>query len=175
MKYFTGTTAEQIRKEYIKLAKALHPDNGGDAEKFKEMQAEFTIMWARYKNVHENKSGETFECSENSEKAEHKTASQFMSVIDIILAMGCDVEVCGSWLWIDSSKVKLSDDEVKKLHELGAKWSRSHKRWYIGATGGHKRRQHTSDEKIRATFGSEVFVGKRQRNLALVEKKGGEQ
>ena len=175
MKYFTGTTAEQIRKEYIKLAKALHPDNGGDAEKFKEMQAEFTIMWARYKNVHENNSGETFEYSENSEKAEHKTASQFMSVIDIILAMGCDVEVCGSWLWIDSSKVKLTAEQVAKFHSMGAKWSKPHKRWYIGKTAKYRKHQHTSDATIRATFGSEVFVGKRQRKLALDEKKGGEQ
>ena len=46
-KYFKGTTAEQIRKEYIAWAKRLHPDNGGDAEQFKAMQGEFDDMWAR--------------------------------------------------------------------------------------------------------------------------------
>ena len=174
-KYFKGTTAEQIRKEYVAWAKQLHPDNGGDAEQFKAMQSEFADMWARYKNVHENKSGEKYETNENSKNAEHKSASEYMDIIDAILNMGCDVEVCGSWLWIDSSKVKLTAEQVAKFHSMGAKWSKPHKRWYIGKTAKYRKHQHTSDATIRATFGSEVFVGNRQRNLALDEKKGGEQ
>ena len=42
MRYFTNCkTAEELRKEFHRLAKELHPDNGGNAEDFKAMKAEF--------------------------------------------------------------------------------------------------------------------------------------
>ena len=46
MRYFTNCkTAEELRKEFHKLAKQLHPDNGGNAEDFKAMKAEFEKAW----------------------------------------------------------------------------------------------------------------------------------
>ena len=41
MKYFKSACKADLVKEFKRLAKALHPDNGGDAEAFKEMSAEF--------------------------------------------------------------------------------------------------------------------------------------
>ena len=40
--YFEGcSTNETIKTRFKELCKALHPDNGGDAEQFKEMMQQF--------------------------------------------------------------------------------------------------------------------------------------
>lgn len=39
---------------------------------------------------------------------------------------GVDVELCGTWLWIDGKTYEVKE----QLKELGCKWSRSKKRWY---------------------------------------------
>ena len=60
--YFFGCeTAEELKREFKKLAKQLHPDNGGSAEAFKEMQAQFSKLFERLKNVHTNKNGDKWE------------------------------------------------------------------------------------------------------------------
>lgn len=56
MKWFKGcTTAEAVKKMYRDLCKAYHPDlHPGEANEtaMKEINAEYDIAWARYKNVH---------------------------------------------------------------------------------------------------------------------------
>lgn len=56
MKWFNGcTTAEAVKKMYRDLCKAYHPDlHPGEANEtaMKEINAEYDIAWARYKNVH---------------------------------------------------------------------------------------------------------------------------
>jgi len=46
MKYFINSpyTTNSLRGEYRHLCKKLHPDTGGDAEKFKEMMNEYAIV-----------------------------------------------------------------------------------------------------------------------------------
>ena len=58
MKYFNGVcTAEEAKQRYHELAKKLHPDNGGDVEEFKAMQAVFCDIWNRGKGKHRNSEG----------------------------------------------------------------------------------------------------------------------
>jgi len=54
MKYFLGITdIEQAKLRYRKLAKQLHPDKGGTAVDFQEMQAEYKEFLLRLQ--HEQK------------------------------------------------------------------------------------------------------------------------
>lgn len=39
---------------------------------------------------------------------------------------GVDVELCGTWLWIDGQTYEVKE----QLKALGCKWSRNKKRWY---------------------------------------------
>ena len=60
MKYFTKCTCiEDVKEEYRRLAKMLHPDNGGDAEEFKRMMQAYTSAYNRFKGVHRKQTDKT--------------------------------------------------------------------------------------------------------------------
>lgn len=154
MAYFNNCkTAEELKKAYRQAAVKLHPDNGGSEEEFKIMQAEFTKMFDRLKNVHAAKDGTTYE--KTGEYATHETAEEFMNIINTLLTFpGLNVELCGSWVWVSGDTRKYKDD----LKALGCKWSPNKKMWYWQNDG--KRKYHKkawSINEIRSAYGSTVF------------------
>ena len=40
-----SATYQQIKKAFRKLALKHHPDRGGDADKFKEINAAYEVLW----------------------------------------------------------------------------------------------------------------------------------
>lgn len=146
--YFENiNTAEELRKEFHKLAKELHPDNGGDAEVFKEMKAEFETAWANVGNTYTNEEGQTYQ------KEQNMTAAQFADIIEkMIHWTDCTIEICGSWLWI-SGNTYSHRAELKALH-FG--YSSNKKSWYFHEGSYHKKssRKFNMDD-IRSMFGSE--------------------
>ena len=114
MKYFKNCkTAEELKKEYRKLAMKLHPDIvGGDGEEFKVMQAEFEKLWERLKNVHQNAKGETY--AKTSETTT-ETPKEFINIINTLIRLnGLEVEICGSWIWV-SGNTKEHKEILKQL------------------------------------------------------------
>lgn len=95
MAYFNNCkTAEELRKEFHKLAKQLHPDNCGNAEDFKAMKAEFEKAWETVGNTYKNAEGETYQ-----KKEQTMTAPEFESIIEkLIHWTDCKIEIIGSWL-----------------------------------------------------------------------------
>lgn len=158
--YFFGCeTAEELKKEFKKLAKALHPDNGGSAEAFKEMQAQFTRLFDRLKNVHVNKNGDKWEAE--GERATTETAEEFMEVIlKLMFIDTLEVELCGSWIWVGGD-TKTHKDLLK---ELGFRYSSNKQKWYYQRDG--KRKWHGkawSMDEIRNAYGSKQFKGQRDK------------
>lgn len=134
-KYFNNCfTAEDVKTTFKDLAKKLHPDNGGNAEAFKNMMAEYTEAWKRYKNIHKTAEGETYE-KDTATDEEGKVYS------DLIMACmnfeEVTVEIIGSWIWL-SGNTKIYSAEIK---DLGFFWSKSKKAWYYNGSEKKSRRR----------------------------------
>ncbi len=160
MKYFTNCkTAEELKKEYRRLAKMLHPDLGGDTEEFKVMQNEFEKMWKRLKNVHRNSDGETYT------KESTETAEEFIHIIEVLTPLkNILVEICGSWVWV-SGNTKEHKDILK---ELKFKYAHKKQAWYYHTEPYKKKgkRELTLDE-IRDMFGSQSYQKNPEKQLVL--------
>ena len=151
--FFNIQTGEELKKAYKAWAVKLHPDNGGDAEKFKEMQAQFTQLFNVLKNVHAKKDGTTWEAT--GDRASNETPEEFMNIIEkLMFIQDIDVELCGSWIWVSGN----TKEYKELLKELGFKFSGNKKMWYWQNDG--VRRYHkkawTIDE-IRQAYGSKVY------------------
>lgn len=97
-KWFSAPrTAEELKKQYKKLALEHHPDRGGSTADMQEINAEYERLFARLKDVHQNKDGEFY--TARTETTE--TASEFMDIIEKLIHMdGVQIEICGSWIWL---------------------------------------------------------------------------
>lgn len=163
MKYFTNcTTAEELKKEYRKLAMKLHPDIvGGDGEEFKIMQAEFEKLWERLKNVHQNAKGETY--TKTAETAE--APQEFIHIINTLVRLnGIEFEICGSWIWL-SGNTKAHKEILKQLN---FKFAYKKKAWYFHKDKYRKksREDYTMDD-IRDMFGSKRYKQKQEEEKKL--------
>ena len=157
-RYFTDCkTAEELKKAYREAAGKLHPDNNPDRDttrEFQDMQQEFTAAWESLKDVHQNAAGSFYT------KAATGTAAAFMDMINALLRMGVDVEVCGSWIWVsgDTRPVKGA------LKGMGFRFSGNKQCWYWHEGPFRKRGKHIcSMDEIRDMYGSEKYAAEQER------------
>ena len=160
MKYFTNChTAEDVKKQYRENARKYHPDLGGDPEDFKAMLTEYEQLWERYKNIHVNSQGETYE------KATTETPEEFANIIDILVRLtDVYVEICGSWIWVSGN----TKEHVATLKELSFRWSRKKQAWYFHSQPYRKRsRRELSLDEIRDMFGSRHYENNQEEEKLL--------
>ncbi len=149
MTYFTNCkTQEELKKEYRRLCKELHPDNGGNAADFQKMQADFETAgrseaWRTFKNA----KGETYT------KDTTETAADFMEVLNKLAGLdGLTLEICGTWLWITGNTYPVRDI----LKSSGCKFSKKKTAWYWHKEPFRKRgKRELNMSQIREMFGSE--------------------
>ena len=104
MKFFTAChTIEDAKKLYRELCIKYHPDiSGSDTTSImQEINAEFDQIFISLKNIHRNKSGETYFKEQTKQTtAPAETAQQFRTIILKLVKMdGVRVELIGSWIW----------------------------------------------------------------------------
>lgn len=150
MKYFENCkTAEEVKAAYFKQAKALHPDNGGDVEAFKAMQAEYTAAWDRLKEVHKATDGTEYT------KETTETAEEFMDILEKVIHLpGVNIEICGRWIWITGNTFPVKD----AIKEAGFRFAGKKKAWYYrreeDACKWHGKKKMSLDD-IRMKYGSQ--------------------
>ena len=108
MRFFQSvTTAEELKKEYRKLAKKFHPDQGGNANDFIQLKEEYE---ERSKRLNDGE----FDAS-------------YMKLIDAIVQFdGINIEIIGTWVWVTGETYPVR----KKLKELEMRFSKKKGAWY---------------------------------------------
>lgn len=161
-KYFNGCkTAEDVKSMFKELAKKLHPDNGGNAEDFKNMMSEYTEAWRRYKNIHKTAEGETYENTNEETAATDEDAVVYSDIIFACMGFqDVKIEIIGSWIWL-SGNTKIYSAEIKSL---GFFWSKNKKAWYYnGSNKKSKRRGRYNMEQLREMWETEEVKARRNR------------
>ena len=149
-KYFSPApqAAEELKKQYRELAHKHHPDNGGDIEAMKVVNAEYAELFPRLKDIHQNKDGERY----TSSKESSETPEQFIELINELMRMdNIVIEVIGCFVWV-SGDTKPYKEILKSLK---FKWHTKKLCWYL-APEDYKRRSRKDYEldEIRVMYGT---------------------
>lgn len=174
LKFFDGINEKEIRSCFTSLCKKLHPDNGGDAEQFKEMIAEYKALLLYYANisascVNNAKTEDERKRAAQNEKSYRASADCAEKYADFINELcrlnGLIIELSGSWLWVSGDTMS----HREQIKSYGFLWSKTHKQWYWypGCTESKKqgyRVAHTKDY-IRTKYGSEFYKGQKIETL----------
>jgi hypothetical protein len=149
-KYFMNCrTAEEVKKEYFRLAMLHHPDRGGDLVTMQEINNEYDCIWPLLKDKHVNDKGAEY--TSRQETAE--TSTQYPDIISkIIHFVGVKIEICGSWVWL-SGNTKTYRQEISAA---GFRWSKPKTMWYWRAEENRSwfnKKSHGMDY-IRERYGS---------------------
>ena len=145
MKYFKNIeTLEQLRKEYKRLVKENHPDNDGSDEAIKIINAEYEELFKILKNS---------DTAENKSKYNMAEDEMIRNVINSIINLNVDIEICGSWIWVSGNTYGCKTE----LKVNGFRWASKKKMWYWHNPEEVTRSYgKTTMEDIRTKYGSQI-------------------
>ena len=146
MKYFKNIkTLEEFRKEYKRLVKENHPDNGGSVEAIKTINVEYEQLFKVLKNN---------DTTENKKKYNMEEDEMLRNVINNIINLNIDIEICGSWIWVSGNTYGCKTE----LKQNGFRWASKKKMWYWHNPEEVTRNYgKTTMEDIRTKYGSQVI------------------
>lgn len=143
-------TAEELKKLYHKLAKKYHSDNtNGNDDMMKSINAEYTEMWEKLKDIHFSYEKQEY-WEETGDRKTSEVAEEFIHIVTVLSNLDLSIEMCGSWLWISGNTLDCKD----VLKAEGCRWSKSKHKWYFTHNPYRKPRRNYSMNQIRDMFGS---------------------
>lgn len=153
MKWFAMCgNLDEVKATYKKLAKAHHPDLGGDTQTMQEINKEYAFASAKVIK------GENLS-AEDTEREILQSEAYREALEKIIHLQGITIELVGYWIWVTG------DTRPHKAELKGAGFFFASKKlaWYF-RTGEYKvsKGGKKSLDEIRAKYGTEV-IGENQR------------
>lgn len=116
----------------------FHPDCGGTEEAMKQINTEYDSLFEQLKKQTQGSTDST------------ETAQTFKDIINLLITLsGINIEVCGSWLWIDGDTKPHKDS----LKEAGCRWSSGKKKWYWTPTPIKRKSSKMTMEQIYSKYG----------------------
>lgn len=162
MKYFTNiNTIEELKKEYRRLIKTNHPDNGGDTWVMAEINNEYEPLFNRLKAGYNAKAAAD---ATGKTKEMQETPEMFREILEKIINLdGITIELCGSWIWV-SGETKQYKDILKACD---FRWASKKCMWYwrCEADAVHGKGKSRTMEQIRNKYGSDVISSKEAKKL----------
>ena len=145
---------EELREQYKKLAFKHHPDKGGKIEDMQKINNEYDELLKIYKNVHKKADGSTYQKEENKEN--FNINDKFKDIINNIINLNCDIEICGNWIWVFNAF-----NYKEQLKNLGFFYCSRKKAWAWCEEEDKSNNKHklTLDE-IRKIHGSQIVKEK---------------
>lgn len=152
MKWFQGiTTLKDLRKEYRRLVVKYHPDNGGQEDTIKEINAEYDHLFKKLKYDYEHE--DTYSKATDKQKQQYdwqKDAQIREAIMQLSKFKDITVEVIGVWIWVSDCY-----QYRKELKALGFRWASQKQMWYKHFDDFHKfSSKPASMSYIRAKYGS---------------------
>lgn len=144
MMYFKDIhSLEDLRREYKRLVKANHPDNGGSEDAIKVINVEYDFC---FKALEKND-------TVSSNKYNRAEDEMIREIINAIIKLNVEIEICGSWVWV-SGNTYVCKAELKAN---GFHWASKKKMWFWHNPEEQvKSNGKTSMNDIREKYGSEI-------------------
>lgn len=145
MTYFINIrTLEELRKEYRRLVKENHPDNGGDSEIIKIINVEYEIRFKQLEACDTTAGAKTYDMAADE---------KLRAIINAIINLNIEIEICGSWVWVSGNTYGCKDE----LKSQGFHWASKKKMWYWHDPKEQTRSNgKTTMDDIRSKYGSET-------------------
>lgn len=155
MKWFKDIQSlDELRKAYKKLVVKHHPDNGGSDEDIKSINAEYDILFKKFKAGYEH--SESYKNATDRQKQAYNTVKD-QKIRDMVIKLSkypeLFVEICGVWIWVSGNTIAYKEE----LKALGLHFARNKKSWYIHFDDYVKYgKKPASMQYIRSKYGSVV-------------------
>ena len=145
MKYFGNCkTIEEVKTTYKKLAKAYHPDLGGDTATMQAVNTEYAYACATL--------AKGAGLSDEQANLEIKFSELYREAIEKIIHLpGIVIEVVGHWIWVTGNSKPIKE-ELKAAHYFFAPKKCA---WYFRSDEYKTRGGKKSLDEIRRKYGSE--------------------
>lgn len=122
MKYFNNVkNLNELRKEYKKLIRQYHPDNGGNESITKVINNEYEIMFNRLKKAAMNSNEKTYD------NFDINIDIELRKILNSIINLNVDIEIIGCWIWVTGNTLPVKNI----LKGFNFKWSSKKTAWYF--------------------------------------------
>lgn len=151
------TQPEEVKKEFRRLAMIHHPDKGGEAADFRDLNRMYLERLRVLDGTqHKSESGKTY--TYKYDDAREKEVAEKLA--ETVASLPPDVEILliGIYIWIGGN-TKPNRETLKKL---GYYWSKNRARWYWKPAGYKSRRSKQGLAMIAARYGYQGFTGEKE-------------